>query len=280
MKAHQLAAVVLGVVLAERAFAISNAELSTNAPPVAVILERAVEQAKKEDEQDQAFKRTYYFTRTRLTEFKNAKGAIKKQEEKVTNNDPIGRRAREAARAASGPKVIQVNTPGKQVSETETNIKGKAFEKSDFPLDGDLLSRFKFTYVKREIINGRSAYVLDFKPVSPAVPEKNLKDKFINKAAGRVWIDEEDAALAKADLYLTKRVNVAGGLVGAVWKFTCTMDRNRTTEGYWYIRNSTWHLEGREVFVQRVVDSREERKDVRRAEVDSAPRVDGEPGSH
>ena len=268
MKAHQLAAVLLGMVLAEPTFAISNAELSTNAPPVAVILERAVEQAKREEAQEQAFKRTYYFTRTRLTEFKNSKGVVKKQEAKVTNNDPIGRRAREAARAASGPKLIQVNTAGKQVSETETNIKGKAFEKSDFPLDGDLLSRFEFTYVKREVIKGRSAYVLDFKPVSPAVPEKNLKDKFINKAAGRVWIDEEDAATAKADLYLTKRVNVAGGLVGAVWKCTCMMERDRTAEGYWFIRRSNWHLEGREVFVQRVVDSREERKDVRRAEVE------------
>jgi hypothetical protein len=93
-----------------------------------------------------------------------------------------------------------------------------------------------------------------------------------------VWVDEEDAAVAKADLYLTKRVNVAGGLVGAVWKFTGTMERSRTPEGYWYIRNSNWHVEGREVLVQRVVDSREERKDLERAKVE-VPRVDGEPGS-
>jgi hypothetical protein len=87
-----------------------------------------------------------------------------------------------------------------------------------------------------------------------------------------VWIDEEDAAIAKADLFLTKRVNVAGGLVGAVWKFTCTMDRERTPEGYWFIRNSNWHLEGREVFVQRVVDSREERTDLKRAEIERPAR--------
>jgi len=274
MKTRPIVGAALLFLAAGRAFAISNPELATNAPPVAVILERALEQAKKEDAQEQEFKRTYYFTRTRLTEFKNSKGVVKKQEEKVTNNDPIGRRAREAARAASAAKVVQVNTAGKPVSETETNVKGKAFEKSDFPLDGDLLSRFAFTYVKREMVNGRSAYVLDFKPISPAVPDRNLKDKFINKAAGRVWLDEEDAAIVKADLYLTKRVNVAGGLVGAVWKFTCTMERERTPEGYWYIRNSTWHLEGREVFVQRIVDSREERKDIRRADVEPAPRVD------
>jgi len=258
-----------------RAPAISNTESSSNAPSVAVILERALEQAKKEDAQEQAFKRTYFFNRSRVTEFKNSKGEVKKHEEKSSRHDPLRVLASDAKKAAAAPKLVQVNSAGKSVSETETNIKGRAFEKSDFPLDSDLLSRFEFTFVKRETINGRSAFVLDFKPVNPPVPDRSFKDKFINKAAGRVWVDEEDAAVAKADLFLTRRVNVMGGMVGAVWKFTCTMERDRTPEGYWYIRNSNWHLEGREVFVQRVVDSQEKRSDLQRAQV-TTPRVDGE----
>ena len=43
-----------------------------------------------------------------------------------------------------------------------------------------------------------------------------ITDEFINHAAGRVWVDEQDYAMVKADLHLTDRVNVFGGLVGAV----------------------------------------------------------------
>jgi len=112
-------------------------------------------------------------------------------------------------------------------------------------------------------VQGRPALVLDFKPASKNLPERNLKDKFINQVAGRVWLDEADAAVAKADLHLTRRVNLVGGLVGAVSKFTCTVARERTEDGYWYVRATHWQLEGREVIFQRIVRYCEERTDVR-----------------
>ena len=57
-------------------------------------------------------------------------------------------------------------------------------------------------------------------PLNDHLPVNQFADKFINKAAGRVWIDEEDYAIAQAQLHLTEQVNVLGGIVGAVWKFT------------------------------------------------------------
>jgi hypothetical protein len=134
-------------------------------------------------------------------------------------------------------------------------------------LDGDLLKRYEFTFVKHETLNGRPAYVLDFKPVNGRLPERGIRDKFINKAAGRVWIDEADAAVSRADLYLTKRVDVVGGLVGAVWKFNCTMERERTGEGYWFVRRSQWNLEGRQAWMKRFVTSKEERTELQKCEL-------------
>ena len=67
--------------------------------------------------------------------------------------------------------------------------------------------------------------VVDFKPLNDHLPVNQFADKFINKAAGRVWIDEEDYAIAQAHLHLTQQVNVLGGLVGAVWKFTYAFTR-------------------------------------------------------
>lgn len=131
-------------------------------------------------------------------------------------------------------------------------------------MNPDLLNRFDFTLQGRETINGRDALVIDFKPKSGKLPEHSLKERFINKAAGRVWLDEQEAQLVKADLYLTKRVDVFGGLVGSVYKCTCTISRERTDDGLWFTRSTGWHLEGREVLFRRTVDYHQDISDVRR----------------
>jgi hypothetical protein len=187
MKMHWVVAPALLLLATGRTFAISNPDSSSNAPSVAVILERALEQAKKEGAQEAEFKRTYYFTRTRLTEFKNSKGVVKKQEEKNSRNDPIRRREREAERAALAPKVVPVSTAAEPVSDTHSNVKGKAFEKSDFPLDGDLLSRFEFKFVKREKIKGRSVCAR-FQTPQPARPRKIVQGQ-IHQQGCRPGVD-------------------------------------------------------------------------------------------
>ena len=125
----------------------------------------------------------------------------------------------------------------------------------------NLVSRFQFTLVGRENVNGRSALVLDFQPAGKKLPVNSYKDNFINKAAGRVWVDEADYAIAKADLHLTQPVSVLGGLVGSVWKFTYSFERDRTPEGLWFARHVDWHLEGREVVFHRIVDYHEQKID-------------------
>ncbi len=74
-------------------------------------------------------------------------------------------------------------------------------------------------------------------------------------------MDEEDYAIAQAQLHLTEQVNVLGGIVGAVLKFTYAFTRHRTPEGYWFARSMDWHLEGREVVVNRIVDYHERKLD-------------------
>lgn len=235
-------------------------------PPVEKVLQRVAEKAVKEDENERAFRGHYLYTRTRVTEFRNAQGEVKKREEKKGDNDPL-KKARAARSQSSVAKPLPTGgtTTNGPVSETHSNVRGKAFEKNDFLLNGDLLKRFDFTVTGREILNGRPTLIVDFQPAKGKLPVRNLKDRFINKAAGRVWVDEVEYALVKADLRLTERVNVVGGLVGAVWKFTFGFLRERTPDGFWFTRGSNWHLEGREVFVNRTVDYHEERTDVRKA---------------
>jgi hypothetical protein len=210
------------------------------------------------EQNERLFKESDIYTRTKKTEFKNSKGEVKKLEEKTSTNDPVQRRARAEAARPKPIKVAEDDAP----TETKTNVKGKAFEKSDFPIGEDLLSRFEFTLVKRELVNGRPALVIDFQPAKKKVPENGIKEKFLNKAAGRVWVDEQQSVPVKADLFLSKPVSVLGGLVGAVHKFNFTFTRMLTPEGIWFTRDTKWHLEGRELFIKRIVDYHEETTNV------------------
>lgn len=236
-------------------------------PTLEEIFNRVVERARKERDNDRAFATNYVFIRTKTTEYRNSKGEVKKQETKVRTNDPAAIIAA-AAQPQPTRQKPRNRTSDKPVSDTHSNVRGKAFEEDEFALNGDLVKRFDFKLAGRETWNGRPALVVEFQPKQGKLPERNLKDKFMNKAAGRIWIDEGDCALVKADVWLTERVNVIGGLVGAVWKFNFHFERAWLEEGLWFTRQSNWHLEGRELFVHRTVDYHEERTDVRKFDAD------------
>lgn len=235
-----------------------RAQTDAPLPTVDELLKRVLDNVDRELANEKIFKQNYRFTRARVRDYLDSDGEVKKTVSKVRTNDPLRVIVAKPA-PAPAPKVMPANRP---MSKAEAEIRNQQYEKSDFPIGPELLARFEFTLVGRETVNGRHTIVLDFVPAKRKLPEKDLKDKFINKAAGRVWIDEADAVLTKADLYLSKPVNVIGGLVGAVHTFTFNLSRHRMPEGLWFTRDMSWHLVGREVVVRREVDSREEIYDV------------------
>jgi hypothetical protein len=230
-------------------------------PTMDFLLQKVVAHAtNNEDNNDNLFDMNYQYTRTRTWEYRNGSGELSSREATShVENKP----ERIAARAARLSTVNQPTLPpqtGRNVpfSGTHSGIQGKALKVKDYSIP-NLVGRFQFTLVGRESLNGRPSLVVDFKPLNNHLPVNQFADNFINKAAGRVWIDEEDYAIAQAQLHLTQPVNVLGGLVGAVWKFTYDFTRVRTTEGYWFARNMDWHVEGREVLVNRIVDYHEQK---------------------
>jgi hypothetical protein len=232
-------------------------------PTVDFLLQQVVARAvSAEDKNDNLFDMNYQYTRVRTWEYRNGAGELKSREEKRSvENKPL-RMAARAARIAAGNLPAPPAPAGKDgpVSDTHSNIHGKALKVKDYSIP-NLVKRFQFALVGREMLNGRPSLVVDFKPLRDDLPVNQFADKFINKAAGRVWIDEEDYAIAQAQLHLTQQVNVLGGIVGAIWKFTYQFTRARTPEGYWFARSMDWHLEGREVVVNRIVDYHERKLD-------------------
>lgn len=222
------------------------AAFATNAPSppfpsVEVVLERLAEQSRKEEVNARKFKQRYHFTRSRVTEIRNSKGELNQREVKTQANQP-----------AANPEQPEA------AAEAPDSRRGKPGRKADFAVDREFLQRFQFTLIGREPINGRPALIVDLVPATKKPPEHDLKDRIINKMAGRVWVDEAESVLVKADFHLTEKVNVVAGLVGAIRTFTLSFRRERTAEGLWFTPRLEWHLEGREVFVRRTVDSHEE----------------------
>ncbi|MCS7338063.1 MAG: hypothetical protein NZ739_07485 [Verrucomicrobiae bacterium] len=256
---------VAGVALAARVT--SGVEPEGSLPPVDLILRRVAERAEKEDENDQAFNQTYSYTRTRTTEIRNAKGELKKTESKVSVHEP----------RMAGPPTSQVRPPARmhspkdtaessRASDSDSRMRGRVFDRRALKLDAELLDRFLFSVVGKDTVNGRATFVLEFRPKPGKLPERSFRDKFINKAAGRAWVDTEDYALVKAELYLTDTVEVVAGLASAVWELQYMFEREQTPEGLWFTRRVRWHLEGREVLVRRIVDYFEERTNVCKVE--------------
>ena len=239
-------------------FATQAAEKPT-LPPVEWVLQQVATNSSKENENDRQFLAHYGFERTKVQEERNRAGTLlKRTEKKISHRPPtniIGVIA-SLPLDAENRELRAVNA---------TNYQGRAFEKRDFTLNADLLSRFHFTLVGRETVAGRPTLLLDLEPAAKPPPERNLKDRFVNKAAGRVWVDEGDWLVRRVALHLTREVNVAGGLVGSVRAFTYDFDRIRTPEGWWFTQSVNWHLEGRAVFTRRVMDYHESRTNVLKA---------------
>jgi hypothetical protein len=255
----------IAIMLAMPHLLVAQSDIAAPLPLVETVLRRVVEQSKNEAANEREFKELYAYKRTKVTEYSNSKGKLaKRDEQKSVRNPlfiPVANRPPRRTEPRSDSMGAEKNGA---VAGTDAKAKGKAFERNDFALNEDLLARFEFTLAGREMVNQRPALILDFKPANRKLPERSVKERFINKAAGRIWVDEADYALVKADLHLTEKVRVVGGLVGSVSNFNYELNRERTADGLWFTREVNWHLEGRELLARRTIDYQEEKSDVRR----------------
>ena len=106
----------------------------------------------------------------------------------------------------------------------------------------ELVDRFDFQVIKREIIEGRPTLVVTF-TARPGAPEKSMEDKVFQQVFGTVWVDEEEAEMAKLDARVRGPVTLGlFGAVGSLNKFQATIERSRMPDGVWVNRKSTFWI--------------------------------------
>jgi hypothetical protein len=234
-------------------------------PSMDQVLRRVILRAEVEPDLDREFKRHYAYRLIRVKDEFNAKDQLRKREHRnrthVPRPDtvPSPRSRSDSSRAAPEP-----SGPVDESEAAAAMQQGRAFNRNDFPVTPELLDRFTFTLVGRDPSANRSTLIIDFEPASANLPVRQFKDRFVNRAAGRVWIDETDWALARAELRLVEPVPVVGGLVGTVRRCRYQLVRDRTPDGYWHPISVDWRLEGRQFLSRKAIEYRERMEDLQR----------------
>ena len=223
-------------------------------PTVQDVLKKAIERAKWSDEQK--FENKYAWTRHQITEQYDSKGNVKKREDKVYQVFPIdgesySRLVQKDGKSLAGRELRVEQENERKFRETVARKKRQpqsAHRKKDYvddlKFDAVLIARYQWDVTGREAVNGRPAYILSFQP-RPNWPVKRIIDRLLNRAAGRLWVDEKDYEIARVDLHLAENVSAWGGILASVKKFVLRFEQTKVDQMAWLPSYIDGYLDGR-----------------------------------
>lgn len=222
------------------------------APPVEEIVKKAIERGKWDDEQKLDARYTY--TQRSTVEELDSGERVKKHEERLLFVLPI--------EGESYARLIEKD--GKPLSEKDARLEKERERKfrqrqaekrrrreqgqrddGDIEITEELANKYRFTLIGNEPVNGRPAYVLSLEPRSNDLPVRRRLDRLLNKVAGRVWIDEQDFEISRADLHLAEDVSAWGGVLASLRKFLLRVDQTKVDETVWLPRYVDAYFDGR-----------------------------------
>lgn len=232
------------------------------------IMHRAA--AHSESSEVRSSKPNYTYTKHTVTEEMNPNGDLKERREKVYQVNVEG--------GLTYAKLVQMNGQNLSAAElrkqqeketaerqkiTESRLNKKGDDREIF-LTTEIVERFQYKLVKETELNGRATYVIVFQPKTPKLPIKKMTDRFLNEAAGTIWVDKEEFEVAKIDLQLQSEVALWGGMIGTLKKGRFTLERTRMADGAWFNSASNGLFEGRKLFEPMRIQTKSESSNFRR----------------
>jgi hypothetical protein len=98
----------------------------------------------------------------------------------------------------------------------------------------ELLGRYQFAVEKRVALSNRPTLLLTFKPKEGNLPSAAIQDRVLNRMAGRLWIDEADADIARIKAGLVEPMSLGWfGFLGSLSKCDLSLERQRMPDGVW-----------------------------------------------
>ena len=142
---------------------------------------------------------------------------------------PVRKKVAEDGRPLPGDEQVQEE---RRVRERVASIvKGAKEDESREVRLSEVLERYDFRTVGREELDERPTLFFDF---APRPGERKLEgDRFLRVLAGRIWVDEAERELVRAEIRSQEGVGLAWGLGPTLEALSVDMRFDRAEEGLW-----------------------------------------------
>jgi hypothetical protein len=118
-------------------------------------------------------------------------------------------------------------------SEAKRREEREKTEKEERETTDDVFASFTFELVKRELLNGQSTILVNFKPNRSYKP-KTSEAKQLQHAAGHVWISEDDHQLAKFEAEVIEPITFGAGLLAKLQRgSTVKFEQQKINDEIW-----------------------------------------------
>jgi hypothetical protein len=109
----------------------------------------------------------------------------------------------------------------------------------------DVFATFDYQFVRRDMINGVSTILVNFKPKVGYKP-KTSDAKDLQHVSGRLWISEDDHQFVKLEAEVIDAIKIAGGLLAKLQKgSTLTLELRKINDEIWLPEKFEMAINGR-----------------------------------
>lgn len=201
--------------------------------------------------ESQKIEAKYTYTSLDVAEILNKDGSLKERREKLyqvipIEGEPYYKLIQKNGKPLSPEEAKEEEEHQKKFRQKLAEEKGKkTHDEDDVELNEALFSKYRYTLAGEEEINGRPAYVLAFAPKSDDLPVKRRLDRLLNKVSGKLWVDERESELVKAEVHLTQPVTLLFGILASLRRFDGTLEQMKIDDGVWLPSRFGGYFEGR-----------------------------------
>jgi uncharacterized protein YaiL (DUF2058 family) len=130
-------------------------------------------------------------------------------------------------------------------SEAKRQQEKAKTEREERELADDIFATFEYQLIRREMINGVSTILVNFKPKKNYKP-KTGDAKELQHVAGRVWIAEDDHEFVKLEAEVIDQIKIGAGLLAKLQKgSTLGIELRKINDEIWLPAKFEMSLNGR-----------------------------------